>query len=162
MQANVIYLNQRLVRQQKLSKDEEQGIINLHLRKNNLLEEMSAASERGDKVKLKELDGLVTDLEFVLQDAWHFPRDINFHKFWERPGCSCAKMDNDDAWPTGYYSRSGGCLIHGDEVNQRVMEFHKKEETTRVQPEEEMVTITRSEYERLKKGSNDFISTGEH
>lgn len=162
MQEKQIFLNTRLVKQQGLNKDEEQGIINLHIRKQNLFDEMDRALLIGDKDELKRLDALVTDLEFVLQDAWRFPRDIKFHKFWERPGCSCPRMDNNDAWPTGYYVRSGGCLIHGDLVNQKVIELKRKEEVTRVRPEEEMVTITRSEYERLKKSSNDCESTREH
>lgn len=155
-------MNTRLVKQQRLSKEDEQRIINLHIRKQDLFKEMERATLIGDKDELKTLDTLVTDLEFVLQDAWRFPRDIKFHKFWERPGCSCPKMDNEDAWPTGYYVRIGDCLIHGDYVNQRVIELKRKEEVTRVKPEEEMVTITRSEYERLKKSSNDCKSTGEH
>lgn len=51
--------------------------------------------------------------EKLLQELWNFPEDENYIKFWTFPACSCPKMDNDDAYPTGFYIHSQGCLIHG-------------------------------------------------
>jgi hypothetical protein len=56
---------------------------------------------------------MIADIEFELQRSWKFPLDAKFHRFWEIPGCDCHKMDNEDAYPTGHYSISGGCKIHG-------------------------------------------------
>jgi hypothetical protein len=146
-----IYLNQALVRRQNLTKEEEQHIVDLHVKKSHLFFEMQGFARLGNKKELQKRAALITDLEFQLQRAWKFTEDINYHKFWEMPGCSCAKLDNNDAWPTGYYSRSGGCLIHGDYVNQRIIELKKKEEVTRVQPEPEieMVTIPKATYRSM-------------
>ena len=56
---------------------------------------------------------LYTEIEFELQDAWGFGRDIKFHKFWDRPHCACAKMDNEDNYPSGFYYFLSGCTLHG-------------------------------------------------
>ena len=54
-----------------------------------------------------------TELELLLQQNWGFPESINYHKFWNRPKCTCVKMDNDDAYPVGYYSINMHCPLHG-------------------------------------------------
>jgi hypothetical protein len=67
----------------------------------------------------KDLDVLkshanhLTQLEFKLQELWGFSQDAKFHRFWDTPKCKCAKIDNEDAYPTGYYSISGNCPLHG-------------------------------------------------
>jgi hypothetical protein len=66
-----------------------------------------------DSAILHEYARWITDIEFTLQELWNFEKNINFHKFWETPKCRCAKMDNDDNYPYGYYSISGGCPLHG-------------------------------------------------
>jgi hypothetical protein len=58
-------------------------------------------------------DAYYTLIEFELQEAWGFPLDKKFHMFWRRVKCECAKLDNQDAYPFGYYSISGGCPLHG-------------------------------------------------
>ncbi len=37
----------------------------------------------------------VTEMEYNLQDLWHFPRDAKYHKYqlWMK-GCTCPKLDN--------------------------------------------------------------------
>lgn len=54
-----------------------------------------------------------TQTQFDLQDAWGFPRDEKYHRFWDRPLCKCPKMDNDDRWPTGNYIISDDCPLNG-------------------------------------------------
>lgn len=51
--------------------------------------------------------------QMSLQRAWGFPEDAKFHRFWEMEGCACAKLDNSDAYPTGYYTINQSCPIHG-------------------------------------------------
>lgn len=63
--------------------------------------------------ELPQADKDYTDIEFKLQDAWGFPRDIKWHKFWNRPRCTCPRMDNEDSYPTGYSVISGDCPLHG-------------------------------------------------
>lgn len=37
----------------------------------------------------------VTELEYDLQERWHFPRDAKYHKYQMYiKGCTCPKMDN--------------------------------------------------------------------
>jgi len=51
--------------------------------------------------------------QFNLQEAWGFPKDSKFHRFWDIPACECPRMDNSDNYPYGHYVTSGGCNIHG-------------------------------------------------
>lgn len=60
-----------------------------------------------------------TSNEYRLQELWGFPKDPNYHRFWEMAGCTCPKMDNEDAYPTGYYTRSGNCPLHGEHTWQK-------------------------------------------
>lgn len=55
----------------------------------------------------------------LLQILWNFPQDDNYIRDWDFPACSCPKMDNDDAYPTGHYVRSQTCLIHGWEEGSK-------------------------------------------
>lgn len=54
-----------------------------------------------------------TLIELELQEAWGFTQDKNFHKFWNRPGCICPSMDNDDRYPYGPYIHTTDCSLHG-------------------------------------------------
>ena len=54
-----------------------------------------------------------TLIEYELQDAWGFDRNKNFHRHWNRPGCLCPSMDNEDRYPSGSYIYNTGCALHG-------------------------------------------------
>ena len=54
------------------------------------------------------------NLELALQELWGFEYDPNYIKTWNYPHCTCPKMDNEDAYPTGHYLYSVGCPIHGE------------------------------------------------
>lgn len=107
-----IRLNERLVLQQKLSESEVAEILRLHEYKLTIRAKMKALPPDNPKIKAYAKD--LERIEFLLQDAWKFERNINYHKFWEAPHCTCPKMDNDDAYPTGYYVRHLGCPVHGE------------------------------------------------
>lgn len=64
--------------------------------------------------KLKELANDITECEFYLQELWKLNKNQLFHRFWETPLCECPKMDNSDAWPTGYYIKALNCPLHGN------------------------------------------------
>lgn len=66
-----------------------------------------------DPDELKEIDKLISQIEFNLQEFWGFPQNAKYHRFWERPKCTCPKMDNAERWPIGYYVISGDCPLHG-------------------------------------------------
>ena len=54
--------------------------------------------------------------EQTLQKLWGFEQNDNYIKWWNYPHCACPKMDNDDAYPTGYYIYTFGCPIHGSKT----------------------------------------------
>ena len=105
-------LNERLILQQKLSESEVEQILRLHEYRLTLCAKMEALPPDNPKVKAYAKD--LEHIEFLLQDAWKFPRDANFHRFWEVPHCSCPKMDSEDAQTWGYYVKSLCCPAHGE------------------------------------------------
>lgn len=62
----------------------------------------------------KELGRAWTEVQYEIQVAWGFPKDIRFHKFWEIPSCTCPKAENINSYPSGYYFYSKDCKIHGN------------------------------------------------
>jgi hypothetical protein len=90
-------------------------IKSLHKKRLELEEKMSNETDSG---LLRQYDSDYSFLEFDLQDAWLFPRDARYHRFWNRPKCTCAKMDNDDRYPTGFYVISKSCMLHGGDVDE--------------------------------------------
>ena len=107
-----IRLNERLILQQNLSESEVAEILRLHEYKLTIRAKMRALPSDNPKIKAYAKD--LEQIEFLLQDAWKFPRDVKFHRFWEAPHCTCPKMDNYDAWPSGHYVRNFGCPVHGE------------------------------------------------
>ena len=107
-----IWLNEHLILQQKLSESEVAEILRLHEYKLTIRAKMKALPPDNPKIKAYAKD--LEQVEFLLQDAWKFERNIHYHKFWEAPHCTCPKMDNDDAWPSGHYVRHLGCPVHGE------------------------------------------------
>lgn len=51
--------------------------------------------------------------EYMLQALWGFKEDPRYHKFWNMKGCTCPKLDNEDAYPTGFYTLNASCPLHG-------------------------------------------------
>jgi hypothetical protein len=82
----------------------------LHVERLELEQFMEVES---DPFILKQYNKLYTDIEFRLQDAWGFPRDANYHRFWRRPKCLCPQYDNDDSYGTGYSYITASCPLHG-------------------------------------------------
>ena len=56
---------------------------------------------------------LWTENEYDLQDLWGFALNSNYHMFWRMAGCTCPKMDHEDAWGTEYQVYANDCPIHG-------------------------------------------------
>ena len=96
--------------------DRLEEIKELHTVKHYLITEMMEAhKECMGKEVMNTYANRITECEYKLQEAWGFPRNAKFHKFWELPLCKCPKMDNEDRYPTGMYVYSGDCPIHGSE-----------------------------------------------
>lgn len=85
-------------------------IKQLHIERLGLEDEMR---DTDDADLLCLFDALYTQIEFELQDAWKFERNANYHRFWNRPKCTCPKLDNEDVYglSCAYYNQS--CPLHG-------------------------------------------------
>ena len=79
---------------------------------------MNKVADKKDRKRAKELVKRFTELEFKLQDAWGFNRDIKYHRFWEPIACVCPKIDNDEAWPLGIYGINYRCILHGQRTRK--------------------------------------------
>ena len=75
-----------------------------------------AMESTDDPEILRALDDAYTKTEFALQDQWGFERNAKFHRFWERPKCTCPMLDNSDAYPTGRYVINRECPVHTKQV----------------------------------------------
>lgn len=105
-----IMLNPILLFKQGVDENKFKKLAEAHKNKHKILEKMKITDE---KSTLKFLAETITQIEFSLQRLWGFPEDINYHRFWELPKCTCPKLDNEDAYPTGYYVRVQSCPLHG-------------------------------------------------
>ena len=47
-----------------------------------------------DAQDIKNLNKTWTELQFKLQELWGFPKNQDYHRFWDIPACTCPKMDN--------------------------------------------------------------------
>ncbi len=105
----VLILNKALLDQQKCWENLEH-LKAVHKERLKLEDKM----KRVKRIKtLRKYDEKYTELEFELQELWGFPRNANYHRFWNRPQCECPKLDNEDAYLSGYYVVNGHCKLHG-------------------------------------------------
>lgn len=107
----IMCINPRLVASQKCEENVEQ-IKHLHSIRLALHSLMEILEIKKEYNLLRNTNDLYTQLEFQLQDFWKFERNIKFHKFWKRPGCSCPVLDNEDSYPHQSIINSK-CKIHG-------------------------------------------------
>ena len=107
-------INRHLLKKQGVEHN-RQVIIDLHVQKLYIYSQILATNS---KFELKEFANTLTTIEFKLQDAWGFPRCSYFHRFWETPKCLCPRMDNEDNYPHGYYTKMSDCPLHGWETNE--------------------------------------------
>ena len=105
----ILLLNKALLDQQNCWKNLDK-LKALHEERLELEDMMHASNDPGFLILC---DTLYTQIEFELQDAWGFPRNANFHRFWMRPKCTCPHIDNEDSYPFGFYVTVGNCPLHG-------------------------------------------------
>ena len=106
----VSVLNEGLAYKQRLTHEDLAILRSLHQLKlayHNKIESTSNITE------LRTIVKALTELEFQLQSAWKFPQNVNYHKFWNTPTCTCPVMDNEDRYPYGRYFVSQSCVLHG-------------------------------------------------
>jgi len=110
----MIAINKGLLKKQDALINRDK-ILELHSERFDLIDMMREELDKKDidKDLLYLYDTLYTEIEFDLQRAWKFPINSNYHRFWDRIGCSCPVMDNSERYPYGYYVVSFTCLLHG-------------------------------------------------
>ena len=107
-------LNQTLLEKNKVT---DEQIDNLQKVYKNIavLFEISDVPDINPKFA-KELALEMEFLEFELQENWNFPKDKNYHTWWNKfKYCTCPKMDNDERF--GYEKIiSSDCPFHGSKI----------------------------------------------
>lgn len=106
----VFSINEQLLKVQGVEERLE-DIKKLHVERLELFDIMKTTV---DPSELKTLNNTFMEIEGDLQALWNFPPNKNYIRFWQVPQCSCPKMDNEEAYPTGYYIKHMDCLIHGN------------------------------------------------
>jgi len=103
-------LSESLVRNKNLTQERVDVLKALHIEKLTLFDEMEATD---DVETLRELAHSVKSVEFMIQEAWGFPKNSNFHQWFLVPKCICPQSDNYDKIGTKYRITNGNCPIHG-------------------------------------------------
>lgn len=123
-----ITLNPRFIDQQGIDKEGIEKLKEIHFERMQIEDEMENTD---DPVLLHELAKKRENAEFKLQEAWGFPQDANYHRWWEVPKCICPKMDNEDNYGTEYRIIRDDCPVHSTSSKkkgffERVWNFLKK------------------------------------
>ena len=109
-------LNTKLIEQQNLTSQEVAIITELHELMDKIFAEMEATE---DPTRLQECVQTVEDIEFLLQEAWRFPKNRDYHCWWYQvPKCQCPWMDNQERWGTNSRIISGACPLHGTIISE--------------------------------------------
>tara|TARA_Y100000588_G_scaffold254014_1_gene268576 strand:- start:20181 stop:20603 length:423 start_codon:yes stop_codon:yes gene_type:complete len=105
------FINPEMLLANKISED-SQIFENIKKAQSKRIKIFNAMENTDNPKALEKLDQEFTANEFYLQEQWGFEENIDYHKFWEAPKCTCPKFDNEDNYPSGYYSFDQKCPIH--------------------------------------------------
>lgn len=107
-------INLALARKQNLDDITIYKINEIQQARSSIHEAMQKMGNAGNKHLLREIGKFLPEIELELQKLWGFEQNLDYYKFWNVPYCSCAKMDNDDAYPSGHYYVNLECPVHGE------------------------------------------------
>lgn len=106
-------LNPYMVKQQGLSKDDINKIVELHETLHAIFNQMETLDPEKDQVALKACGAQIEELEFQLQDAWGWKQNADLHTWWfKSPHCCCGFFDNMERLGTPYRVINDGCPVH--------------------------------------------------
>ena len=108
-------INLELAAKQQLSEAEVYKIEQLHYSRKLLHDAINQALSAGNKTVARAIAKALPEIELELQKLWKFEQNINYYKFWYVPHCKCSCLDNEDAFPSGYYVRNLSCPVHGED-----------------------------------------------
>ena len=107
-------LNKDLIKSKGLSEATVKAILKVHHTRLKTRYHMSQMNPLEEYEKLIKANQTIKECDITLQDLWGFEENEDYFRFWEVPYCLCPKLDNEDAYPTGYYVVNGNCPVHGD------------------------------------------------
>lgn len=110
----VTRLSQRLAEKQGVTDDELQALRASHQLRLYLFQ--IADNNREHPLTLQMLARMFSHLESEQQELWHFGADLNFQRFFDLPGCTCPRMDNEERLGTPYKIYDTACPIHGRHI----------------------------------------------
>lgn len=105
------FINPEMLLSNKIS-DDSQTFENIKKAQSKRIKIFHLMENTDNQKALEKLDQEFTANEFYLQEQWGFEKNIDYHKFWEAPKCTCPKIDNEDSYPSGYYSFNQNCPVH--------------------------------------------------
>jgi hypothetical protein len=105
---NVFSLNELLLKKQNIGPAKLEEIKELHVQRLKIEESFTLGQISAEDYKEAwEMN------QFYLQDAWGFPQNAKYHRFWEMKGCTCRGYENLGRYPKGPYIYSKDCAVHG-------------------------------------------------
>lgn len=104
------FLNSTLLERQQVTDEQLSALKMSHQLRHVIFEGAKSTTE---PLKLKMLAAMFEALEFEQQELWNFPRDKNFHRWFDFPGCLCPKLDNAGMIGIDRRIRAQNCPIHG-------------------------------------------------
>lgn len=111
-----ITLNAKLIKDNLISVDRIGKIGEIHAKRifiMNAMEELDP-EVKAHLIALKSFADEIKKMEFEIQEAWGFNKDVNYHTWWfQLPHCRCPIIDNQDKIGTKYSCVLSECPLHG-------------------------------------------------
>lgn len=102
-------LNGVLAERQKVTKAQLIKLKELHADRHLIEEQLKEASRVED---IQMLYREWQKIQYLLQDNWNFPRNLDWHPSHQLPHCTCPSTDNDERLGTPFRVVTKGCIIH--------------------------------------------------
>ena len=106
------YVNPILCKKQNINDNELENIKKITIQILEILDDMKIYDS---SYYIKQSAKQIEELEFQLQEAWHFPKDKTYHRFtWQIPQCKCPIIDNLEKLGTDHIIINETCPAHGE------------------------------------------------
>ncbi len=106
-----IFLNPRLIAEKRLTDEQVQTIKDLHIARMRI-ESLMGRCKKPEKIRW--WFDTWTENQYLLQEAWGFERNSDWHPSHRLPHCTCQKLDNDERIGTSYKVVNPECILHGE------------------------------------------------
>jgi len=113
---NVIAIINPVMAKDKGLDDTHIQAINTSHQIKHFLFDLARKSENETEIEM--LASLVESLEFLQQKIWGFVPDRSHHRFFDFPGCTCPKIDNEDRLGGGERVYNPECPVHKNALDE--------------------------------------------